>query len=124
MRVLLACLLGVGLLLPLALRADPKDPDAAERERWEQQLGEARRTLAAARERHEAAELAYKRMRHRNRERGAAKAAILAERDEAVRALAEAEQGLEALREEARRAGVPPGWLRADDEETPASPEP
>jgi hypothetical protein len=125
MRPLLTCLLAVVLFLPLALRAadPPADPDAEEWEGWQQELRAAQQTLAEARERHEAAELAYKRMRHRNRERGAAKAAILVEREEAALALVVAEQDLETLREEARRAGVPPGWLELDEAEEPAAPE-
>lgn len=122
MRALRSCLLAVVLLLPLALRAaDPPLPDAGDQEAWQQEMRDARQALAEARERHEAAEVAYKRMRHHSRGRGEVKAAILAEREEAARALAEAERRLEELPEEARRAGVPPGWLEPDADE-PAAP--
>ena len=124
MRALLGCLLAVGLFLPLVLRAADSPAEARDRESWQQELREARQALAEARKRHEAAELAYKHMRHHNRGRGAAKAAILAEREEAAGALEEAERRLQELPEEARRAGVPPGWLRLDDAEDPAAPSP
>lgn len=128
MRRLAGLLLALGLLLAgtPGVAAPPLDSDASREERamWEQRLRDARAALAAARARHEAAELAYKHMRHRDRARGEARAAILEEREAARRALEEAEARLEALPEAARRAGVPPGWLRIDSEDEPAAPAP
>ncbi len=122
----LRCLLAVALFLPAALgAADPlPDPDAgaAEWELWQQSLREARGAVAEARSRQQAAEIAYTRMRHHNRGRGAAKEAILVEREEARRELAEAGQRLEELAEQARRAGVPPGWLEPDEDEAMEEP--
>jgi hypothetical protein len=117
-------LFAVALFLPLALRAadPPADPEAEERATWEQAVRDARAALAAAQERHAAADRAYRQMRHHHRGRGEKKAEILAEREAAAQELAEAQERLEALPEEARRAGVPPGWLQLDDE--PAAPDP
>jgi hypothetical protein len=126
MRPLVGTLLAIGLFLPLALRAadPPADPDAEERQAWQETLRQARADLASARARYTAADLAYKRMRHRDRDRGGKKAAILAEREAAQGELEAAEARLEALPEEARRAGVPPGWLRFELEEEPAALDP
>lgn len=117
MRRFASVLLAASLVLPLPLHAaDPLvDPDAQERQLWQDLMRDARDAVDAARARHEAAELAYKRMRHHDRGRGAKKAQILAEREAAQRELEEAERRLEELPHEARRAGVPPGWLRLDD---------
>jgi hypothetical protein len=68
--------------------------------------------VEAARARQEAAEVSYKRMRHRNRIRGDEKAQVLAEREAAKQALAQAERDLEEFLDRARRNGVPPGWVR------------
>ncbi len=116
----LRCLLLVALLLPGApASADPSpDPEVAEWELWQQSLREARSAVAEARARQQAAETAYQRMRHHHRGRGAAKEAILVEREEARHELAEARHDLEELSERARRAGVPPGWLEPDEDET------
>jgi hypothetical protein len=59
-------------------------------------------------------------MRHRRRERGEAKAEIIEEQEAAREAVTQAARGLDALLEEARRAGVPPGWIREAMEDTPA----
>ncbi len=81
---------------------------------WRERALEARANVAEARERSTAAETAYRSMRQRRRPRGAARATIEAEYEEARVELAKAEQELMALDEEARRAGAPPGWLRVD----------
>jgi chromosome segregation ATPase len=97
--------------------------DASQNEAWRDRLAEARSELERARERRDAAETAVDRMRHSRHPRGAAREALFAERDEARAGAAEAERALEELFEQARRAGVPPGWLRAPDAELPAAPE-
>ena len=66
---------------------------------------------------------AYKSMRHRRRERGEAKAAILQEQEAAEEALTRANRTLEVTLEEARRSGVPPGWIREAMEDPPAASE-
>jgi len=96
---------------------DPDDPAG-----WQQRLREARSVVAQAQARQTAAEAAYDRMRSRHYPRGEAKLAIEAERTAARDDAARAQQELEALAEQARREGVPPGWLRAT-EGTPAAPD-
>jgi hypothetical protein len=109
--------ISIALLFGPALAGPPaaSAPLAREgdRQAWEERFREARRALAEAQARHDGAIAAYKKMRSRNKARGDAKVAILTEREEAKAALAEAEQSLQALTEQARRAGVPPGWLRS-----------
>jgi hypothetical protein len=83
-----------------------------DRETWVDAIRDAREELAAARGRYEEARKAYSRMRQRRKARGARKAELVQERDQAAAALAEAERGLEQLLLSARRAGVPPGWIR------------
>lgn len=117
------------LLLALALAAPAgfaQPLDDTDRERWQSRLRGLASELDAARARVEAAEVAYKKMRHRNRARGEAKVAILAEVEESKLALEEAKQALEQFHQAARKSGVPPGWLRLRDreEEAPAAPEP
>jgi chromosome segregation ATPase len=85
----------------------------AEKKEWQSRFQEARELITATRSRHQSAEAAYIQMRHRRRERGAEKQAILAELSDSKAALIDAEAALESLFETARRAGVPPGWRRA-----------
>jgi hypothetical protein len=51
-------------------------------------------------------------MKQHRKARGARKEELVEERDEAAAALAKAESDLEQLLLSARRAGVPPGWIR------------
>ena len=83
-----------------------------DRATWVKAIRDAREDLAAARGRYEEARKAYNKMKQRRKARGASKEALVQERDEAAAGLAEAERGMEQLLESARRAGVPPGWIR------------
>jgi hypothetical protein len=67
---------------------------------------------------------AYQSMRHRLNERGDAKAAIEMDLERARAEVSTAEAHLNHLLETARRAGVPPGWLREAQERSPAAPTP
>jgi len=125
-RGLLAGLLAALLALPLAAgAADPLPSDAhiggPDKAVWVGRVRAAYGTVAEARSRNLRAQEAYTSMRHRPSQRGGEKAAILAERTAAEAALADAEAQLAQVLEEARRAGVPPGWIR---EATPAAPRP
>ena len=60
-------------------------------------LKQAEEALAEAQARSDAADAAYSRMRHSNRPRGAAREAIVQERTDAHKALAEAQERYEAL---------------------------
>jgi len=83
-----------------------------DRETWVQAIRDAREDLATARSRYEEARESYGQMKHRRKARGARKQELVQERDEAAAALAETERDLEQLLLSARRAGVPPGWIR------------
>lgn len=101
-------------LAALALPARASDPVPADAGRawWQEHARELHASQRAAQARHEAAVAAYERMRSRGYPAGDARAAIVAERDAAAEALRAAERELEALPEQARRAGAPPGWIR------------
>jgi hypothetical protein len=95
-----------------------------DRETWVQAIRDARENLAAARARYEESREAYSKMKRRRKARGEAKQGFVQERDEAAAALADAERSLEELLESARRAGVPPGWIREamEPDSGPAAP--
>jgi len=84
----------------------------ADRTTWVEAIRDAQEDLAAARGRYEEARKSYSKMKQRRNARGARKADLVQERDEAAAALSEAERSLEQLLLSARRAGVPPGWIR------------
>jgi hypothetical protein len=99
---------------PVSDRVDLGAPEkvvAAQRDRWEARIAEARAAAVDAHLRHIDAMDAYRFMRHRDRDRGDEKVAILNELRDAETGLREAVAALEALLESARRAGVPPGWM-------------
>lgn len=85
----------------------PEQQDA-----WAQQLATAKQRVDAAEQRLAEAEAAYARARHDQYPRGEALAKIERERSDARRDLAAARKELDALVEEARRAGVLPEVLR------------
>jgi hypothetical protein len=93
-----------------------------ERATWVEAIRDAREDLAAGRARYEEARKAYTKMKQRRKARGARREALVKERDAAAEALAEAERSLEQLLRSARRAGVPPGWIREamEPESSPA----
>jgi septal ring factor EnvC (AmiA/AmiB activator) len=104
------------LLLALAcLCAAPAAADEhPELASWKERLEKAEAEVAKAHERVAAANAAYQHMRHDRSVRGEEKAKIIAERAEAEHAASDAQARLEALREQARRAGVPPNWPLPD----------
>jgi hypothetical protein len=103
----LPCFAAMGVSLAQAQAARPSDKEA-----WVARLREANQNVAAARRRSQQADVDYREMRHRNRARGEAQEHILAEREQAAAALETAEHQMDALVENARRSGVPPGWIR------------
>jgi hypothetical protein len=110
------------LLLGLSLVAAPARADEeAQMAAWKQRLEAAEADLAHAREQAAEALEAYAHMRRDRSVRGEEKAKVIAARAQSEHAVADAQARLEALREEARRAGVPPGWLLPDP---PAGPSP
>lgn len=103
------------LAAPLAWGAtgssvDPMSP--TDKQTWVTKISEAQSTLTGARLRYDTSVRDYARGRRANRARGDARAEVLVERNQASEALAQAEKQLEELLESARRAGVPPGWVR------------
>jgi septal ring factor EnvC (AmiA/AmiB activator) len=111
----------LGLALALCLCAPPASADEeSDLAAWKQRLEEAQAQVVDAQERAGSAEVAYQRMRHDRSMRGAEKAKVMAERAESEHAVGDAKARLEALREQARRAGVPPGWIYTDPPQAPS----
>ena len=79
-----------------------------------QRLEQAESDLVRAREQAADANASYAKMRRDRSVRGEEKAKIIAERAETEHAVSDAQARLEALREQARRAGVPPAWILPD----------
>lgn len=120
-----ALALALTAAVSFAAAGGPSGKDEREREvrvQWQSRQLEAIHNVENARGRYRAASAEYQQMRHRRRMRGERKAQVIAEHDAAREALEEAERVLAEFNEEARRAGVPPGWLRAAPiEAVPAS---
>ena len=107
----LACTLSICLVaVAAALGARAGSDEATD---WQRRIAEARAVVAQAQARQTAAEKAYDEMRSRKYPRGEAKLAIEAERTAARDDLVRAQANLDALVEQARREGAPPGALRA-----------
>ena len=86
--------------------------------RWQNELRGLLAERDAARSRLTQAEASYKRLRSRNRARGAKRANALTAVEQARADLANAEEKLEAFYKGARRAGIPRGWLRLRDRDS------
>ena len=127
-RAVAIAVAAAALALPNLARAvdDPLTDETAyeeQKEMWQSRFRTAREAVVAQRSRHQEAVDAYKQMRHRGRERGAEKQQILEELTAAEVALEDSQNALEELFESARRAGVPPGWMRMARGSSPAAPE-
>lgn len=94
-----------------------------EREVWQELVSRAKRRLEQSRARYQEALANYSKMR-RQHARGDPKVTALEERAAAEAEYLEAKRAWEELPEQARRAGVPPGWLRLPDGSDPAAPSP
>ncbi len=96
----------------LELIAFPAVANELEWRHWQKRNQNTIRAVDHARRRYGSALAAYEKARHRRSVRGEKKKAVLAEREAAREAWAKAERQLVEFRDEARRAGVPPGYLR------------
>jgi len=85
---------------------------AAEKADWIERLSEKQQEFANAKARHARAQANYQRMRTRNTSRGDKRLKSVSELQAAENAVTEAAAELEATLAEARREGVPPGWIR------------
>ncbi len=103
---------------PLPAPAAPApDTEAAERQRWQERVIQARQRVKNAEVKLSDAEGAVTRMRTRHYPSGDAAAALENDLESAKKELADAQKAQAGLEDEARRAGVPPGWLRLDDDD-------
>lgn len=113
-QIVATFLVGLSLGLPSYAAAGvtaTSTPDPL-KQTWIQRIADAQHARDEANARYSAALREYGNMRHRRRARGDKKAEILAEQETARVAAESAERGLEETLEAARRAGVPPGWVR------------
>ena len=125
-RAALLAVVAAALALPALARAadGPRVGEAAyeaQKDMWQGRFRTAQEEVAAARLRRREAQDAYAQMRHRRRERGEEKQKILEELTASEVALEESEKALKELFENARRAGVPPGWMRMERGDLPAA---
>ncbi len=114
-QIVAAFLISLSLGLPsyAASGVAPADvTPASDHDAWVERIATAQESMDRANQRYAKALQAYGRMRHRRRERGERKSAVLLEQANAVAEAAEARRALEQTVEQARRAGVPPGWVR------------
>ncbi|MBW2691694.1 MAG: hypothetical protein JRE57_03540 [Deltaproteobacteria bacterium] len=135
-RTLLVCSIALltSISIPTPGCADEVEPEESERPegraQWRAPLLVANQEVASAQKRNTAALQAYEIMRHRRRPRGEGKQEIMDALEVTREELAAAQQKLEKIEKAARRAGVPPSWLRFDPAEldvpaaVPESPEP
>ena len=110
----------VSALAPVGASAATGESSDREWQGWRVRQNEAVREVDAARLRYQAAIDAYKRARHRRRPRGEKKSELIAAREAARVEMLEVERRLAEFLEQARRAGVPAGYLR----HAPAAPVP
>jgi len=103
------------------LSASPEEI-AAQKMHWIERLTEKQQQLVNAKARYAKAQTSYQRMRTRSTSRGDKRSRVVAELKAAESALADAETELETTLAEARREGVPPGWIRDANDRTPTSP--
>jgi hypothetical protein len=107
----MTALVAIGLLLSTGAIVHAQDEEA-DREYWVQRYETLVSDLASARARVDLSQLNYTRARTRNYPRGEALKELEAERDKAIKELAELEEQFEEFPDEARRAGALPGWFR------------
>ncbi len=114
-RALLSASCAVLALAATAVAADVY----SEKQRfvWQERLRQVLVEVEEARGREELAVDHVVKQHHRRKPRGVARQALLHELEAAGAARVEAEQELENFYEVARRAGVPPGWLRLPEDE-------
>ena len=114
-QIVAAFLISLSLGLPsyAASGVEPADvTPASDHDAWVERIATAQESMHRANRRYANSLQAYGRMRHRRRQRGARKSAVLLEQENARVEAAEATRALEQTLEDARRAGVPPGWVR------------
>jgi len=110
-QIFAAFLFSLSLGLP-SYAAAGVTPAGTDHDAWVERIATAQETMDRANQRYEDAVQAYGLMRHRRRARGERKAAILLEQENARAEVTKATRDLEQTLEAARRAGVPPGWVR------------
>ncbi|MFQ5418406.1 MAG: hypothetical protein ACE5FL_15375 [Myxococcota bacterium] len=119
--LLVLCALALPLASAEATSGDDEAVYRVEREIWIVRFAGARARVALAHTRQQRALDDYARTRHRRRQRGAAKLAVMNELTAAGLEVDAAESNLAALLERARRAGIPKGWMRERRGAAPAA---
>ena len=90
--------------------------EEVEKARFQERYAELIQSVASAEVRAVESRAAYTKARQRNRLKGEYRELIMTEMEEAEAQLARLKKELDAFPEDARRAGVPPGWMREVEE--------
>lgn len=115
-RLGIAALAIVVLLVAAPIGAQPDESEKAD---WQDRYRTLIENAALASVRYDAAKRAYSKNRQRNVKRGDKRKEINLTVHDAEIAKAKADEELAEFPELARRAGVPPGWLREVEDSTP-----
>jgi hypothetical protein len=111
------CALAAASLLGLAVGvASAEVDDAAKKEYWQKRYAQILVRAAGAERQLAMSRVAYRESRQRDRPRGEARQQLVVALQEAETEYEAASKLLAEFPEDARRAGIPPGWLREVEE--------
>jgi hypothetical protein len=108
----LCMLAGPALLISWPLEARAEASEAARKAEWQQRYRSLVRSVEQLRTELEENRAAYSKAKQRDRLQGSRREQLVEQIASNEKRLAELETELAAFPDEARRAGVPPGWLR------------
>ena len=111
-RPLIAALLTLAMGFAIGISPAAADDDSQRKIDWQHQYSRVLAGAAKAEARIEASRKALRKARQRDRLKGEHRTKILAELEAAEQEAETARVLLEKFPESARRAGIPPGWLR------------
>jgi len=111
-RPLVVALLALATGFVICVSSASAEDETQRKQDWQHQYSTVIAGAAKAEARVEASRKALRKARQRDRLKGDHRTKVLAELDEAEREVEKARAMLAKFPESARRAGIPPGWLR------------
>ncbi len=111
-RPLVVALLALATGFAICVSSASAEDETQRKQDWQHQYSTVIAGAANAEARVEASRKALRKARQRDRLKGDHRTKVLAELDEAEREVEKARALLDKFPESARRAGIPPGWLR------------